>query len=107
MPIIRLREITDMDSKERSKKLSELRAELSRLRTMISAGGAVENPARIRELRRAIARIMTIENQERSKPAKTEKQAKESKQVKAEKTEKVEKPSKKPAKAKTKEKKTE
>jgi len=96
-----------MDSKERSKKLSELRAELSRLRTMISAGGAVENPARIRELRRAIARIMTIENQERNKPAKTEKQAKESKQVKAEKTEKVEKPSKKPAKAKTKEKKTE
>ena len=68
MPIIRLREITDMDSKERSKKLSELRAELSRLRTMISAGGAVENPARIRELRRAIARIMTIENQERNKP---------------------------------------
>ena len=101
MPIIRLREIAAMDSKERGKKLSELRAELSRLRTMISAGGAVENPARIRQLRRAIARIITIENQQKDQPKKPEKQATESKQVKAEKT------AEKPAKAKTKEKKKE
>jgi len=108
MPIIRLREITDMDSKERSKKLSELRAELSRLRTMISAGGAVENPARIRQLRRTIARIMTIENQEKNKPKKTEKETKAPKQTKAEKAEKpVKKPAKKPAKVKTEEKKKE
>jgi ribosomal protein L29 len=30
---------------------------------MIKAGGTVENPARIRELRKTIARIMTIEHE--------------------------------------------
>jgi large subunit ribosomal protein L29 len=52
-----------MSSEERTKKLSELRAELARLRTMVRAGGAVENPARMRELRKTIAQILTIENE--------------------------------------------
>jgi len=32
---------------------------------MIKAGGAVENPARIRELRKTIARMLTIENEQK------------------------------------------
>ncbi len=63
MPILRLKEISSMSSEDRSKKLVELRAELSRMRTMISAGGAIENPSRVRELRRTIAQILTIENE--------------------------------------------
>jgi large subunit ribosomal protein L29 len=63
MPILRLREIDAMSSEERAKKLTELRAELSRLRTMVRAGGAVENPARINELRKTIAQILTIESE--------------------------------------------
>jgi large subunit ribosomal protein L29 len=63
MPILRLKEINDMSTEDRTKKLAELRAELSRMRTMISAGGAVENPTRVRELRRTIAQILTIENE--------------------------------------------
>ena len=63
MPILRLKEINSMSTEERTKKLGELRAELSRLRTMISAGGAVENPTRVRELRRTIAQILTVENE--------------------------------------------
>ena len=62
MPILRLRDISNMSSEERNKKLSELRTELTRLKTMVRAGGAVENPARMRELRRTIAQILTIEN---------------------------------------------
>lgn len=65
MPILRLKEIRSISSDDRAKKLSELRAELSRLRTMISAGGSVENPTRVRELRRTIAQILTIENEEK------------------------------------------
>jgi len=65
MPIIRLKEINAMSAEDRTKKLSELRAELSRMRTMISAGGAVENPTRVRELRRTIAQILTIENEKK------------------------------------------
>jgi len=71
MPIMRIKEIGAMSSEERTKKLSELRAELSRLRTMISAGGMVENPARIRELRKTIAQILTIENEHQRELRKT------------------------------------
>jgi len=63
MPILRLKDISGMSSEERTKKLSELRAELAGLRTMVKAGGAVENPARMKELRRTIAQILTIENE--------------------------------------------
>ena len=65
MPILRVREIREMSSEERRKKLNELRAELMRIRTMIKAGGSIENTSRIRELRKAIARILTIENEEK------------------------------------------
>jgi ribosomal protein L29 len=54
-----------MSSEERAKKLKELRTELSRLKTMIGAGGAVENNARIRELRKTIAQILTVENEQK------------------------------------------
>jgi len=50
---------------ERRKKLTELRAELIRLRTTVASGGSVENPGRIRELKRTIARILTLESQQR------------------------------------------
>ncbi|MEM2864440.1 MAG: 50S ribosomal protein L29 [Candidatus Bathyarchaeia archaeon] len=53
-----------MKPEERVKKLRELRVELSKLRTTIESGGTVENPARIREIRRAIARILTVQREE-------------------------------------------
>lgn len=74
MPLLRVKEIREMSPEERKKKLSELKTELVRLKTMIKAGGAVENPSMIRELRKAIARILTIEKEEKAKLAKTEKE---------------------------------
>jgi large subunit ribosomal protein L29 len=65
MPMLRVKEIREMSSEERIKKLSELRTELLRLKTMIKAGGTVENPARISELRKTIARMLTIENEQK------------------------------------------
>lgn len=88
MPILRLKEIVDMSPEDRTKKLSELRAEMARMRTMIRAGGAVENPARISQLRRTIAQLLTIENEKKLGIRKTE-----------------EKPAKKAAKTKEKKKK--
>jgi large subunit ribosomal protein L29 len=64
MPILRTKDIRAMSSEDRTKKLMELRTELLRMKTLVKAGGAVENPARVRELRKAIARILTIENEE-------------------------------------------
>jgi len=63
MPILRIKEIINMSSEARTKKLSELRTELARMRTMINAGGAVENSSRVRDLRKTIAQILTVENE--------------------------------------------
>ncbi len=79
MPIMRIKEIANMSNDDRTKKLSDLRVELARMKTMIRAGGAIENPTRVRELRKAIAKILTIENEQklnlREKPAQAEKKA--------------------------------
>jgi large subunit ribosomal protein L29 len=65
MPILRVKEIRDMTSEERSAKINELKTEFVRLKTMIRAGGTVENPGRVGELRKAIARLLTIENEQK------------------------------------------
>ena len=67
MPFIRLKEIREMSKEKRIDKLNELRGELSRLRAMIKVGGSIENSSRVREIKRAIARILTVENEERIK----------------------------------------
>ena len=67
MPIIRLEEIREMTSIQRLQKLEELKTELSKIRTMINAGGSVENPGRTKVLRKTIARIETIINEVASK----------------------------------------
>jgi large subunit ribosomal protein L29 len=63
MAIMRLKEIKAMSSDDRTKKLQELRTELARMRTMIKAGGAVENPSKVRLLRKTIAQVLTIEHE--------------------------------------------
>jgi len=98
MAIIRLKEIQAMSSEDRTKKLGELRTELARIRTMARAGGAVENPTRLRELRRIIAQILTIENEKKLGI----RQPVEEKEKKPNK--KTEKPAKQPKKAETEEK---
>ena len=83
MAIMRLQEIINMSSEDRTKKLAELRTELARMKTMIRAGGAVENPTRVRQLRKTIAQVLTIENEARLNlrapaPVKEEKKAEKS-----------------------------
>jgi len=79
MPILRVKEVRDMPPEERMKKLGELRTEVLRLKTMIRAGGTVEDPSRIRELRKTIARIVTIENEQKIEPRKTKTEEKKKK----------------------------
>ncbi len=69
MPVLRKRDIDQMLPEERTKKITELRAELTTIRTSVKAGGIVENPARIRELRKTVARLLTSENARKSLPA--------------------------------------
>ncbi len=60
MVILRNEEIRDMSPDEINEKLTELRNELLRERTIVAAGGAPDNPGRIKEIRRTIARMKTI-----------------------------------------------
>ena len=71
MPVLRKREIKQMLPEERKKKVTELRAELTTIKTMVKSGGTVENPARVRELRRAVARLLTAESQPRTEETET------------------------------------
>jgi large subunit ribosomal protein L29 len=65
LPILRMKDLRAMSPEDRGKRVAELRTELMRLRTMVEAGGAPENPSQIREIRRTIARILTVENEEK------------------------------------------
>jgi ribosomal protein L29 len=46
---------------------------------MIKAGGTIENPARVKELRKAIAKILTIEQEQKLDIRKTELERKKKK----------------------------
>jgi large subunit ribosomal protein L29 len=63
LPILRKREIRQLLPEEREKRLAEMRTELVKLRTTVKSGGNIENTGRIRELKRTVARILTISNE--------------------------------------------
>jgi large subunit ribosomal protein L29 len=65
MAILRAKEIREMSDDQRKKQLKDLRNELLKERAITATGGAPENPGRIRELRRTIARILTIMKEEK------------------------------------------
>jgi large subunit ribosomal protein L29 len=67
LPILRIQEIREMSDEERANRLDELRTELSKLYTMINAGGSIENPGRVKSLKKAIARILTVTREEELK----------------------------------------
>jgi len=58
------KEIRGLTPAERQKKLEELYNEMSTIRVDVATGGGTENPYKIRNVRRAIARILTIQREE-------------------------------------------
>jgi large subunit ribosomal protein L29 len=64
MTVLHAAEIRDMTPAEREAELEELETELLNANAVQAAGGAPENPGRVGELRKAIARITTIQNEE-------------------------------------------
>ncbi len=63
LAILKPKQIREMKPEERKKKLSELRLDLFKENGNVKMNRPIKNPGRIRELRRAIARILTIEKQ--------------------------------------------
>lgn len=60
MAILRPKDIRKLGKEELDKKLSELRLELSREMANISVGASATSPGRIGEIKRTIARVITI-----------------------------------------------
>ncbi|MBN2735303.1 MAG: 50S ribosomal protein L29 [Methanomicrobiaceae archaeon] len=67
MAILRSSEVVQFSDVELSEQLGKLQLELIQDLGKVSAGGAPENPGRIREIKRTIARIKTEQNKRRNK----------------------------------------
>ena len=64
MAILHVEEIRDMTPAEREAELEDLETELLNQKSVLAAGGAPEDPGRIKELGKTIARIKTIQREE-------------------------------------------
>ena len=64
MTILKADKIREMDERERERTLIGLREELMMLYSMQTGGGLSDNPARAKQIRKEIARILTIKKEE-------------------------------------------
>ncbi|MFX1309623.1 MAG: 50S ribosomal protein L29 [Promethearchaeota archaeon] len=65
MDILTAKRIREMDERERERALISLREELMMLYSMQTGGGLSDNPAKAKLLRKQIARLLTVMNEER------------------------------------------
>ena len=65
MPLITAKDVRLMDDRERQRTLKDLREELMMLYSMQTGGGLSDNPAKAKVLRKQIARILTVINEEK------------------------------------------
>ncbi len=70
MAILKSKDIRTMKDADLEKQLKDLRNDLLKQRAITATGGAPESPGRIRELRRTIARILTIQKEKTAKEEK-------------------------------------
>lgn len=101
MAILKIKEIRAMSIEQMDEKLSELDADLSKMKSQKRSGGAPENTGKMRIMRKTIARIETIRN-EKSRAAvigslKERKAEEKNERAQIAQSERVEKPAK-PAK---------
>ena len=62
MAIARNRELRELSPEDLGAKLAEIRTEVSRERANIAVKGVPDSTGRVRQLRRTVARILTIQN---------------------------------------------
>lgn len=63
MAIIRKKELKNMNEGQINQKLNDLKKELMRINTQKSTGTNIENPGRVKELKRTIAKLLTRLNE--------------------------------------------
>jgi len=65
MAIFKIDEIRNMNEEEITEELRKLESDLVRERGIVVAGGAPEKPGRIKDIRRTIAMIKTVQMERR------------------------------------------
>jgi ribosomal protein L29 len=65
MDILTAKRIREMDDREKQRALITLREELMMLYSMQTGGGLSDNPAKAKLLRKQIARLLTVMNEEK------------------------------------------
>ena len=65
MDIITAEKVREMDERERERNLITLREELMMLYSQQTGGGISDNPAKAKLLKKQIARILTVKNEEK------------------------------------------
>jgi len=63
MAILKIKQVKEMKDEDLKKRLDELRLDLLKELGNVKMGRPVKNPGRIKELRRAIARILTVQKE--------------------------------------------
>ena len=67
MAIYKTKELRGMGKEEIDDKLQQLKTELSKERGAIASGTKAENPGKVKEIRKTIARILTIKKEVKTK----------------------------------------
>jgi large subunit ribosomal protein L29 len=70
--VLKASEIREMDYRERRRALVDLREELMMLYSTQTGGGVSDNPAKAKMLRKQIARILTVINEEKQEEYRNE-----------------------------------
>ena len=63
MAIMRMSEIRKLRPEQRESRLLQYRRELMDMYSQLSAGGSIEDPGRIKLLKKTIARLLTVNNE--------------------------------------------
>lgn len=67
MAIIRTKAMKNMSEKDLGKKEEDLRLELAKEKGKIHIGSVPENPGKLKEIKKTLARILTLKNQNKTK----------------------------------------
>lgn len=60
---LKIKQIREMKDEDLKKRLNELRLELLKEQGNVKMGRPIKNPGRIKDLRRTIARILTVQKE--------------------------------------------
>lgn len=62
---MKLREMRNLEKNAVNEKITEMKKELVKINAQVAIGTALKNPGQVRQIKKTIARILTIQNEPR------------------------------------------